>query len=129
MPRRPMDRLQAGRRDRVVRLESRPAADVVDAEGAPVDVPLDGKWTTLEARMPAFKDDSAGRERARETQVSAAFDTRWEINYRADMDPDLIDVPKLRRLVFHDRVHDIVAANHLGRRRGIELFTIASAAA
>jgi hypothetical protein len=46
--------------------------------------------------------------------------------YRADMDPDLVDVPKARRLVFGGRVHDIAAAQHLGRREGIELSTKAT---
>jgi hypothetical protein len=42
------------------------------------------------------------------------------------MDPDLVDVPKLRRVLFHGRIHDIVAANQIGMREGVELLTLAS---
>lgn len=120
------ERISAGKRDRVIRLEERPETDAVDGEGAPED----GPWTTLVDRMPAAKETLSGRERFAAAQISAPVDTRWEINYRVDMDPELVDVPKLRRVVTKDganvdRVHDIVHAAEIGRRQGIELFTLA----
>jgi head-tail adaptor len=115
------DRLASGRRDRLITIEQRPAADAVDTEEAPID----GPWTTLVDDLPAAKEESSGRERFVANQLSAQYDTRWEINYRPDMDPDLVDVPKLRRLTFSGRVHDIVYASEVGRRRGVELYTLA----
>jgi hypothetical protein len=50
------------------------------------------------------------------------------MHYRADMDPELIDVPKKRRLKFQGRVHNIVHAEHVGRKDGIELTTSAQTA-
>jgi ribosomal protein S5 len=41
------------------------------------------------------------------------------------MDPDLVDVQKERRLVVSGRIFDIRAATTIGRRRGIELVTLA----
>lgn len=107
-----------GLRDRIVTIEYRTAA--VDSEGAPDDT-----WTTLVASCPASKADITGWERLRADQMSARYDTRWEINYRLDMDPELVDVAKDRRLVVNGRTHDIVAASEIGRREGVELLTIA----
>ena len=118
------DRLSSGRRDRLITIEERPVTDAVDSEFAPVD----GPWTTLVDNLPAAKEESSGRERFVANQVSAPYDTRWEINYRPDMDPDLLDVTKLRRLIFNSRIHDIVYASEVGRRRGVELYTLARAA-
>ncbi len=124
MAQRIADRLQAGRRDRLVTIEQRSAADAVDADsGEPIET-----WTTLVSDMPASKTDMSGWERFRSDQQSARLDQRWEINYRADMDPELIDVPKVRRLVYQDRTIEIVMASVIGRRRGIELLTLASSA-
>jgi SPP1 family predicted phage head-tail adaptor len=112
---------EPGLRDRVVTIEYRSTTDQVDAEGAPTET-----WTTLVGSMPAAKSDITGWERVRASQTSARYDTRWEINYRLDMDPELVDVAKLRRLVVSGRVHDIVAASEIGRREGIELLTMAA---
>ena len=122
MPRRSADRLAAGRRDWFVTIEQRSATDTPDASsGEPAET-----WTELISGMPAAREDAKGTERFAANQMSAPFDARWEINYRADMDPALVDVPELRRLVYENRVHDIVAASEMGRRRGIELWTLAS---
>lgn len=115
--------MDAGERDRVVTIQQRSAAEVVDDAGAPVET-----WTTLVAQMPATRVDLSGREAYRMNQLTGPMDTRWEINYRVDMDPELLDVPKLRRLLAGGRVHDIVAASVIGRRDGIELMTLASSA-
>lgn len=114
--------MEPGERDRIITIEERPAADAVDDAGTPID----GPWTTLVAEMPAARLDVQGGERFRSEQESARYDTRWEINYRADMDPDLVDVPKLRRIVEFGRTYDIESASVIGRRAGIELLTLSS---
>lgn len=111
--------MSAGERDRLITLEE--LTDGVGSSGAPVET-----WTTLVSNMPASRMDLSGREAYRSGQLSAAIDTRWEINYRADMDPELIDVPKKRRVLAGGRYFDIVAASQIGRRAGIELLTLAS---
>jgi head-tail adaptor len=113
--------MATGERTQTVVLQQRPVADAVDTSGAPTEVT---EWTTLVASMPAGKYDLQGAEKLRAEQLSARYDTRWEINYRADMDPDLLDVAKLRRILHRGRIHDIVAASVIERRDGIELMTL-----
>lgn len=115
--------MESGERDRMITLEQRPATLSKDASGTPID----GPWTTLVEHMPASKMVIGGRERFNAQQLTSPYDTRWEINYRTDMDPELINVPKLRRVVYQGRVHDIVHADHIGRREGVELLTLARA--
>lgn len=115
----PMD---AGERDRIITIQQRSATDTIDAtSGAPVET-----WTTLVASMPAARYDAAARERFSADQLSWKHDAVFEINYRADMDPDLLNVPKLRRVVFHGRTLDIVHAAQIGRREGIMLLVLGS---
>ena len=112
---------EPGHRDRIITIESRPAADTVDDEGAPID----GPWTTLSNRIPAARTDVIAREQFRADQLSAMQTTRWEMGYRIDMDPEQLDVPKLRRVVHRGRVYDITSASIIGRLEGIELMTLA----
>jgi head-tail adaptor len=111
-----------------VTIESRPADDTTDTSGAPID----GPWTTLLDDVPMARTDVQGRERFIADQESALADTRWEMGYRADMDPDLVDVVKLRRLVVRGRVYDIEAASVMSVGgsvlAGIELMTRAKVA-
>lgn len=116
------DRLAAGRRDRLITIEQISATDVAEASsGEPVET-----WTTLVENLPASRLDLSGDERVQATQTSARFDAEWGINWRADMDPDLYDLPKVRRVVLGDRVHDIVSGVEVGRRAGLILRTLAS---
>lgn len=122
MPVRETDRLSAGKRDRLVTIQQRSATDSADStSGEPVET-----WTTLVSHLPAGRLDLSGDERFRADQMSAKFDTVWEINWRADMDPDLIDVPKTRRLLVGTRAYDIVSCLEIGRRAGLRLEVIAS---
>jgi hypothetical protein len=115
-------RLDAGLRDRIVTIQQRSNSDVADEDsGEPVEM-----WTTLVSSMPAAKIDIAAWERFKADQTAARYDTKWEMNYRLDMDPELVDVPKTRRLVVNGRYHDIVACFEIGRRAGIEVLTMAS---
>lgn len=108
-----------GQRDRWVTLEQLPEADTEGRTGFPTEV-----WTPLAAEVPAMKTDVSGRERFVGDQLSVAYDTRWEIAYRADMDPELVDVTKRRRIVYLGRAYDIVAALMIGRRDALELLTL-----
>lgn len=109
--------MEAGERDRLVTLQA--VTQGKGASGAPVET-----VATL-ASVYASKADLSARERYLADQESAAADTRWEIDYRSDMDPELVDVPKSRRLVYQGRSHDIVTASQIGRREGVELVTLA----
>lgn len=106
-----------GERDRSVTLREK--ATAAGSSGFPSETP-----TTL-ATVWARKDDLKGSERFGDGQLSAPFTTRWEIGYRADMDPELVDVPKTRDLVYQGRHYDITDASLIGRRDGIELMTLA----
>ena len=114
--------MEAGDRNWIVTIQQRPLTDEADDSGAPIET-----WTTLVASMPAAKHDVRGTERFAAQQLSASYDTRWVINYRADMDPELVHVAKYRRLKHRNRVHDIVAASMIGLRQGVELLTLAKA--
>lgn len=72
------------------------------------------------------RDQLKGIERMQAGELAARFDTTWLMPYRADMDPDLVDVPKTFRLQWQERYHDIVSAEHVGRKDAIQLLTIAS---
>lgn len=119
MPRRAGDRLLSGKRDRLVTIQQ--LTDSVDVSSGE---PIEG-WTTLVANMPVSKADMSGAEAFKSDQQSAKFDSEWEMNWRDDMNPDLLDIPKVRRLLFGTRVHDIVACVEVGRRAGLVLQTLA----
>lgn len=122
MASRNVSRLSAGKRDRLIKIEKFAAADAGDPNsGEPVET-----WTTLERCMPVARIGVSGWERFKENQVTARFDDAWEMNYRADMDPDLIDLPKRRQLVYEGRTLDIVHGQVIGRRAGIVVLTLAS---
>lgn len=103
----------AGRRERYVRIER-----VVDPEA---QFP---QWETLGFEWMARADLSAG-ERFRDDQESAWADTRWVLPYRADMDPERVDVVAYRRLVYEGRTYEIRTAEPSGWKRELELTTLA----
>lgn len=84
-------------------------------------------WTTLYATAWMGREDVRGAERMADGQLSAQAMTRWTMRYVADMDPDLVNVSKVRRLLYGGRVYDIVRGEHIGRKDGIALTTIAKA--
>lgn len=108
--------LSAGALDREVTIQELAES----ASGYPVET-----WTELDVEWMS-KKDLRGSERFMASQAAASYDTRWELHWREDMDPDLINVPKTRRLLYRGRAYDIVQAVELGRQEGIALFTIAS---
>lgn len=109
---------EAGLMDRRVTIQY--VTDGEDSRGTPTE-----DWTTLD---PVYvymqKNDLQGRERLVAHQMSAPADTRWVMGYRSDMDPELVNVPKKRRLSYQGRIYDIVSAEMIGRREGIELVTL-----
>lgn len=112
---------RAGRRDKLVTIQGRPSADDVDAGGLPA-----ADFTDRQPAVWMSKQDPRGTESFTENQVMARVDTEWHMPYRPDMDPELLDVPKLRRLVYQGRVYDIAHASLEQRSdgRGIVLFTV-----
>jgi hypothetical protein len=109
--------LAAGARDCLVTIEQ--LTPGTGASGFPTETwsPLAQIWM---GRMPVWAS-----EQQQGAQLSARADQRWVLPWRADMDPDTVAVPKVRRLVYQGRVLDIVAATAIGRQLGIELKTIA----
>lgn len=110
--------LSAGSLDREVTIEAMSEA----ASGYPTET-----WHVLDHGVWMAKQDLRGNERFLASQVSATFDTKWQLHWRDDMDPEIYDVPKTRRLVYRGRTYDIVQAVEMGRREGLLLFTIAAA--
>ncbi len=107
----------SGARDKSVTIQQ-----LVESSGA-AHFPVEN-WTTLMVLF-ASMDVTGGRERFSSDQLSAPFDTVWQVPYHADIDPDLVDVAKTRRLVYLGRVHDIVHAAQVGRQVTIALSTLA----
>lgn len=110
-------KLDAGARD--VRVTIEQLTESKGGSGYPVE-----SWTSL-VDLNMSKREVGGLERFAAAQVQAPYETRWGMEYRPDMDPDLLDVPKRRRLVVGGRTHDIVDATLVGRNVGIELRTLA----
>lgn len=108
---------EPGARDRYVAIQQVTRSD--GASGMPVET-----WTTLVSEWMA-KEDASGVERVLGGQVSARVDTTWEMPYRADMDPDLVDVAKDRRLVYQGRTYNILGGQQVGLKAGIALTTLA----
>jgi len=111
--------MESGERDRVVTIQQL-------VESAPASRFPTERWITLTDTVWMRKQDARASERVKAEHLAADFETQWEMGYAADMDPDLVDVAKTRRLLYLGRVHEIVAASQIGRREGIELLTIAS---
>lgn len=107
----------SGARDRLVTVQSMSASK--GSSNYPVET-----WVDL-ADVWASKRDLRGMERFTAAQMSAPYETRWELPYSANWDPELVDVPKSRRLVVDGRVHNIVAAEEVQRRRLVAVMTVA----
>lgn len=81
-----------------------------------------GVETFVDAPPPIWmaRSDARGGEvwQADANQIAAQALHRWSMPYLDSMDPDLVDVPKSRRLLYHGRVYDIVDAQ---KSRGDEI--------
>lgn len=109
------DRVSAGQRDKWVAIEQQPADPA--GGGYPVE-----NWTPLTSAFMS-RLDVRGDERFSANQDSAQVETQWEMPFRSDMDPEVIDVAATRRLVFRGRIYNILSASAIERRRGITLIT------
>ena len=98
---------------------------LTETRGATSKAPVES-WTTLEARVPMQRQASRGNEVFTADQLSGSVVTTWTMRYLSTMDPDLIDVPKKRRLVYRGRAHDILSAEPMDRKVGLVLRTLAS---
>lgn len=112
----PRARTSAGHRDKYVTIEYLALA----APGS-TRFPIE-TWLSLGNEWMRREDQTAN-ERSAANQEVASMQTIWEMAYRADMDPDLLNVPASRRLHYEGRVFDIIAATTIGSKRGIELLT------
>lgn len=109
--------MEPGERDRAVLIQQLAESDGVS--GFPVET-----WTTLHACVWMRKLELQQKERFVAGQLSSPATCQWELPYLADMDPELVDVTKKRRLVSQGRVYDITSGSQIGRRDGIELLTL-----
>lgn len=114
-----MHPMESGERDRETVVEQ--LTDSVGASGFPV-----GTWTTLFRSYWCRRQDVSGREKFTASQLSTPYTTRWEGPFVPEMDPETVDVPKTRRLVYQGRTYDIIDASMIGLREGVELLTLAT---
>ena len=114
--------MSAGRRDKLVTIQSY-SSTTRATSGFPTE-----PWETLGQEWMSERD-MRGMERLHAGGMAAAFDSEWVCPYRTDMDPESIDVPKYRRLVYGGRTFDIKRAVLADRvaRNTIILETVASA--
>lgn len=109
--------LTKGALDKAVTIQQ--LTESVGASGLPVET-----WTTLYPQAWMSRKSISGRERFAANQLSSPAAMQWEMPYAEDMDPDLLNVPKTRRLLYLGTVYDIVSADHKGRKDSIELLTL-----
>jgi hypothetical protein len=93
----------------------------VDDSGAPLSVAA-----TLTHAWMSRRQSRTGRvaERFTADQLSSGTVIEWTMRYIASMDPDLVDVPKSRRLLYQGRAYDILEAENLDRQVGIVIRTL-----
>jgi head-tail adaptor len=113
----PQGPIGAGARDRWVTIQARPDDSTADS-----GFPLDGAWTDL-ATVAMAREDMDALEVQRANQQMASATVRWETAYRPDCDPERLDVAKLRRLRYRDRVYDVLAGSAVGRRQALVFVT------
>jgi len=111
--------MEPGERTALITLQEKTLSRGVS--GAPVET-----WSTLVAnvwarRMAIDPIRADYGEKFISHQVIAQPQSTWEIGYRADMDPLLVDVASERRLVYMNRPYNIVAGDTIGAQEGIEL--------
>jgi SPP1 family predicted phage head-tail adaptor len=92
----------------------------VDGSGAP-----ETTWADL-GTVRAGRRHWTSNETFRGEQLSAAMFTVWTMRYWSEMDPDLVDIQKSRRLVYQGRIYDIVEVAPMDPRVGLEVRTLAS---
>ncbi len=81
--------VDAGERDRLVIIQQ--LTESRAESGFPVEA-----WTPLTTAYLS-KEELSGRERFTANQLTAPYDTRWIGPYRSDMDPDVVNTPRVRQ--------------------------------
>jgi head-tail adaptor len=95
--------------------------ETIDESGTPVV-----SWSALAFDWMEKRGLNA-TERYMSDQIAARFYTRWVMPFRLTMDPDTLDIPKTRRLVYQGRAYDIERAQILDLlEQQIELVTVAA---
>lgn len=98
---------------------------LTESRGATSKAPVEA-WTTLCDRAAMSRETERGGEAFQSHQLSGSSVTKWTMRYLASMDPDLVDVPKKRRLVYQGRAYDILSAEPRDRKGGLVLRTLAT---
>jgi hypothetical protein len=111
-----------GRRQCLVTIQAR-VPDAADAAGYPSEA-----FTSLSPGVWMSQQEATTFDRSAEQfeagQITTRTYTEWRMPYRPDMDPDRVDVPKQRRLLYRSRVYDITQAVLIDRHQ-IKLTTLA----
>jgi SPP1 family predicted phage head-tail adaptor len=107
----------AGVRTRLVTIQQ--MTESIGGSGRPVET-----WTSL-ARAWMERIDASGDEQFGNASLATRYDTRWLMPYQRNMDPEVQNVPKSRRLQLNGRIYDIISAVPIGLHDRIELRTIA----
>lgn len=115
-----IDRPIRGAGDRQARVEIQQLTTPASDTGYPVET-----WVTLRSTVYMYRATVRADERHWAAQDSASEETQWQMPYSADMDPEIVDVPKRRRLVYRGRVYDVRAATIVGPNVAIDLTTLA----
>lgn len=111
--------IASGQRDKLVQIESG------TAQTSATGFPLVSGWASLGRPVYMSRRDISADERFVASQDTAWGRVGWQMPYQANMDPELVDVTRLRRLNFKGRIFNIEAAFLMERRIGIELITLA----
>ncbi len=113
-----------GLRTKLVTIQQ--VTDSKGPSGRPVET-----WTVLCQAWMEREDASLRPDMAEHYTTAQQFsrsDVIWRMPYQANMDPEVINVPKRRRLLYGGRVYDIVSATPIGQHAKIELTTMANTA-
>jgi SPP1 family predicted phage head-tail adaptor len=113
--------LAAGAKDRPVTIEQLTRGE--DESGFPIET-----WTELTALEWMHREDLGGAERFVAGTETSPIDSSWLMGFRPDMNPEAIEVTAERRLRYEGRVYDIIAAQLVGMRDGIQLLTLSAVA-
>lgn len=92
--------------------------------GRPVETWSDLGCAWMEREDAALTPDRA--EHYSTNKLVARSDVRWRMLAQANMDPETINLPSERRLVYGSRIYDIVSATPGGQSGILELVTIAN---
>lgn len=110
--------IAAGQRTRLVTIQQLTESE--GTSGFPVET-----WTTLRTEYMS-RQDLRANEHFATNQTSAFAETQWHGVYSADMDPELVDVAKVRRFSVEGRIYDILSGSRLEPfKSGLEYTTIA----